>query len=94
MITVEGRVTVSELKMRIRFGEAEFHSFFVLEEREFFQCFFEVLNFTENLSEILIVVQIKFGVKSMLCLEGLKLQYRGLTDLISLSLSLFWNLNF
>lgn len=80
--------------MRIRFGEAELNCFFVLEEREFFQCFFKVLHFTENLSEILIVVQIKFGVKSVLCFECLKLQHRCLTDFISLSLSLFWNLNF
>jgi len=73
MITVEGRVTVGELQMRVRFGEAELHGFFILEEGEFFKCFLEVLNFTENLSKILIVIQIKFWVESVLCFESLQL---------------------
>jgi hypothetical protein len=94
MVTVESCVAVSELEMRILFRETELNGFLILKERKFFQGFFEMLNFTENLSKILVVIQIELWVKSMLCFESLELEDSCLTYLISLSFSFFWNFNF
>ena len=50
VVAVEGGVAVDELEVGVGVGEAEFHDFFVLEEGELFECFFEMLDLAENLS--------------------------------------------
>ena len=66
MVAVEGKVAIYELEVGVWVWKAKLYYFFVLQEREFLQCFLEMLHFSKHLSEILIIVKIEFGIKRML----------------------------
>ena len=93
VVSVEGGVTVHELEVRIGVRESELYDLLVLQELELLQGFFEMLHFSEDLGQILVVVEVEFWVKGVLGLESLEVKNCVLADLVGLALGLLWDLD-
>lgn len=71
VVTVKCLVHVLELQVGVLLTEAQVYDFFILQKRELFQSLFEMLHFSEDLSQALVVVDVKLWIQSMIGFKSL-----------------------